>query len=90
MTENKDKIRHTFHFHEATINKLRDVVSYIQKHPDEFNELELPQIDNLSRFVENATLQKIRQLEDLRGRRFKKRRPGAEVHFGRPPVTHAA
>ncbi len=82
-----DKIRHTFHIHEPVLEKLRDVVLYIQKHKDEFSAEDLDLVDNLSRFTETAVMEKIMALEEKRGKEFPTRRKGQEVHFGRPPVA---
>lgn len=80
------KTRHTFHFHTQTLEKLRDVIHYIQKHPKEFEDpMEL--LDNLSRFAETAVIEKIVAMEAKRGKNFPRRRKGQSVHFGRPPVA---
>jgi hypothetical protein len=87
MTD-EQKTRHTFHFHTQTLEKLRDAVRYIQKHPGEFDgPKEL--IDNLSRFAETAVIEKIIALEDERGKAFPRRRKNQSVHFGRPPLSKA-
>ena len=84
-TENTDgKVRHTFHLHQEVLDKLRDVITYIQAHPQEYAADERELLGNLSRFAVTAVIEKILALETNRKKDFPRRRKGQSVHFGRP------
>lgn len=81
----KDKVRHTFHIHEAVMDKLRDAVKAIQDHPERYPDVDLEQYDNLSRFAQTAIIAEIETLEQ-QFKAFPRRRKNERVHFGRPPL----
>lgn len=80
------RIRYTCHLRKSILDKLRDVIFYVQKHPDEFRG-QVDLLNSVSRFVEVAVLEKIIRMEKERGEPFAVRAEGEEVNHGRPPIV---